>query len=62
MFYQRVLPSLLALDQLGWERDSFEPDRKNFGENDRILAAEKTIVIQIKVEVFCSSNAHFTNC
>ena len=57
-----VLPTCfnfsLGFRSIGVGRDSFEPDRKSFRENERILAVERSIVIQIKVEVFCFSNSH----
>ena len=50
------------LDQLGWGRHSFEPGGRSLSENERILASGKSVVIQIKVEVFCFSDAHITIC
>ena len=50
------------LDQLGWGRDSFEPGGRSLSENERILASGRSVVIQIKVEVFCFSDAHITIC
>ena len=42
-----------ALDQLGWGRDSFKPGRGSFSEKEGSLASERSVVKQIKVEVFC---------
>ena len=61
-FYQRVFPFLWALDQSGWGRDSFQPGRRSFSEIERILAGERSVVIEIKVEVFCFSNDYVTIC
>ena len=52
-------PFLSALDKLALGSDSFEPGRRSFSENERIVAGEIFVVIQIKVQVFYFSNSHY---
>ena len=55
-------PFSLSLISIGVGRDSFKPGRRSFSENERILAGQRSAVFQIKVEVFCLSNAHIIIC